>query len=85
MQRANYLVTVEADSSARINIDEHDQADLYGDVVLGVVSAHSKLQAMQFMLHHIPKEARQDIGWIDCPSQFGMAAFKLHADDRKEG
>lgn len=85
MSRADYLVTVEADWPAKINIGERLSTDLYGDVVLGIVSAHSKEQAMRFMLHRIPEKARQDEAWYQAPQDCGMAAFQLQAEDEEEG
>jgi hypothetical protein len=85
MNRADYLVTVEADWPAKINIAERQSTDLYGDVVLGIVSAHSKEQAMRFVLHRIPEKARQDEAWYTAPQDCGMAAFRLHAEDEKGG
>ena len=83
--RADYLVTLEADWPAKVNIGESLTTDLYGDVVLGIVSAHSTEQAMRFLLHRIPEKARQDEGWHERPQDYGMAAFQLHAGESGEG
>ena len=81
--RATYLVAVEADWPASINTGEKGSADLCGDVVLGIVSAHSKRQAMSFVIHRIPEAARQDDGWYNDPEGFGLKVYKLA--DREEG
>lgn len=54
-------------------------------MVLGIVSAHSKRQAMSFVIHRIPEPARQDDGWYNEPESFGLKAYKLAGEDEGGG
>lgn len=77
-------MTLEPDSVAALDVGERDSADLYGNVVLLIVSAHSERQAMLFSIYKIPAAARE--GW-DCyndPEGFGLRAYKLASTDEEE-
>jgi len=85
IERANYLVTIEADGAAIINTGERGSADLCGDVVLGVFSARSAKQAMLLSTNEIPGAAKEGFDVYNDPEGFGLRAYKLADCEEGEG
>ena len=84
--RADYLVTIEVDGVACLNIGERGSADLHGDVSLGVFSGRSAKQAMILACcREVPSEAREGFNWYEDPESFGLKAYRLAASDEEGG